>query len=115
MDTQKQTTQEIPESNQVSVNQVADVLGVLPGRVYVSAWEQPVYLKSTDSSRIVSLSVEGIMRNEDGLLVGVVRVTLNDKPVQLPVFFSKGQMVWLLHVKALQAQPELIGQALESR
>ena len=76
MNTEKQN--EIPESNQVDVEQVADALGVPLGRVYCSAWDQPVYLKGTDSSRIASLPVEGIMQSDDGYLMGAVRVTLKD-------------------------------------
>ena len=111
MDTVKQTTQEIPEPNQVSVAEVAETLGVPTGRVYCSVWEQPIYLEGKDSTRLVSLPVECIIRGVDGLLVGVVRVTLNDKPVQLPVCFSPEQMVWKLHIRALQAQPELLAQS----
>ena len=110
MDTVKQTTQEIPEPNQVSIEEVAEILGVPMGRVYCSVWDQPVYFEGKDTSRLAAFPVECIMRGVDGLLVGVVRVTLNDKPVQLPVYFSPEQMVWKLHIRALQAQPELLGQ-----
>ena len=109
MNTQKQITQSIAESNQVSVEQVAEVLGIPTGRVYCSAFDQPVYLAGQESARLASFSVECIMRSNDGPLIGVARVMLDNKLVQLPVYFSPEERVWRLHLKAFQAHPELYG------
>ena len=109
MNTEKQN--EIPEPNQVDVEQGGDVLGVPAGRVYVSAWDQPVYLCDSDTgkSRFFVLAVEGIVRNAIGSLSGVVRVNVGGKITNFPVHFSQEDMVWKFYYTTKAPQEAVAG------
>ena len=63
----------IATGEQVTVQELIDITGTDAGDIYLSLFEQPLYMQSQGKNEILPVTVEIITKDETGRLLGAVR------------------------------------------
>ena len=94
----KESQLKIAKGDQINMQELINITGTDISNIYLSLFEQPLYMESQEQNQILSVTVEIITKDDEGRLLGAVRGKDNDgNHTFTNVWYDTAAQVWKIN------------------